>query len=258
MARASSADIIILGKRRRKRLERIVARATAPQHLVLRATIVLAAWRRQPNAKIARDLGVCVDTVRKWRARFRREGIPGLFDGPAGSSPVTGCRISCDRRDRNRADTAGRRAVDPRRPAEYLNEPVGISASSRADPRLVRRQTPPSPRWLTVPPTAFPPKPRRVRALPGSTRRHGAVQVDEKTCMQAAPVSAPPARSGRRPAPRVRVRPPRTVSLMAAMNLPPHLHPKIIKKNDSDTFTRVPHRTGEDRRPVQEDSPDPR
>jgi Homeodomain-like domain len=89
MARASSQDVIVLGKRRRKRLERIVARASSPQHLVLRARIVLAAWRREANEKIARDLRVCVDTVRKWRHRFRREGMPGLF-APFGSPPVYG------------------------------------------------------------------------------------------------------------------------------------------------------------------------
>ncbi len=91
MARASSHDVIVLGKRRRKRLERIVARASSPQHLVLRAKIVLAAWRREPNAKIARDLGICVDIVRTWRHRFRREGMPGLVDRPrSGRPPVYG------------------------------------------------------------------------------------------------------------------------------------------------------------------------
>ncbi|MGH3982441.1 MAG: hypothetical protein ACRDST_07070 [Pseudonocardiaceae bacterium] len=40
MARASSQDIIVLGQRRRGRLEAIVAKATAPQRLVLRAKIV--------------------------------------------------------------------------------------------------------------------------------------------------------------------------------------------------------------------------
>ena len=58
MARVSSDDVIVLGKRRRKRLERIVARAGSPQYLVLRARIVLAAWRREANAKIGRELRV--------------------------------------------------------------------------------------------------------------------------------------------------------------------------------------------------------
>jgi choline dehydrogenase-like flavoprotein len=44
------------------------------KHLVgLRARIVLAAWRRQSNAGIARDLGVGIDTVRTWQRRFRKE-----------------------------------------------------------------------------------------------------------------------------------------------------------------------------------------
>ena len=91
MARASSQDVIVLGKRRRKRLERIVAAASSPQQLVLRAKIVLAAWRREANANIARDLGVCADTVRTWRARFRRGGIPALLDRPrSGRPPVYG------------------------------------------------------------------------------------------------------------------------------------------------------------------------
>lgn len=75
MARASSQDVIVCGKRRRKRLERIVAAANSPQYLVLRAKIVLAAWHRETNAQIARELRVCVDTVRRWRHRFRRAGV---------------------------------------------------------------------------------------------------------------------------------------------------------------------------------------
>jgi hypothetical protein len=75
VARASSEDVIVLGARRRTRLEAIVARATAPQRLVLRAKIVLAAWQRETTARIAGDLGICVDTARKWRGRFVREGI---------------------------------------------------------------------------------------------------------------------------------------------------------------------------------------
>ncbi|MDP9428445.1 MAG: helix-turn-helix domain-containing protein [Actinomycetota bacterium] len=49
---------------------------------VLRARIVLAAAEDTSNAEIARRLGVCVDTVRKWRARFCARGLPGLADRP--------------------------------------------------------------------------------------------------------------------------------------------------------------------------------
>jgi transposase len=53
-----------------------------PHRDVQRARIVLAAADEQANAAIARRLGICVDTVRKWRARFCAEGLPGLADRP--------------------------------------------------------------------------------------------------------------------------------------------------------------------------------
>ena len=84
MARASSKNVIVLGKRRRKRLERIVARASSPQQLVLRARIVLAAWRRDTNAKIARDLGV----VCGHRAHLAGPVPPGRDTRPCSIGPV--------------------------------------------------------------------------------------------------------------------------------------------------------------------------
>jgi transposase-like protein len=35
------------------------------------------------NAAIGRALGICDDTVRKWRHRFCRHGMGGLCDRPA-------------------------------------------------------------------------------------------------------------------------------------------------------------------------------
>jgi transposase len=61
---------------RRARSERAAHRE------VLRAQIVLAAADGAANAEIARKLHVCDDTVRKWRARFCSEGLPGLVDRP--------------------------------------------------------------------------------------------------------------------------------------------------------------------------------
>ena len=49
---------------------------------VLRARIVLAAADGMANAAIARRLGICDDTVRKWRARFCARGLAGLEDRP--------------------------------------------------------------------------------------------------------------------------------------------------------------------------------
>jgi len=244
VARASSEDVIVLGKRRRKRLERIVARATAPQHLVLRAKIVLAAWRREANAKIARDLGICVDTVRTWRHRFRREGMPGLFDRPRpGRPPVYGIE---DQLLIVATVTQVPPEVDSqwthRGIAEYLHEPVGISASQigrvltsfDVKPHRVRG-------WLNRPADpAFHIKAQAVCRLyldpPADTVLFS---VDEKTCMQA--------RSRKRPTRQVRLGQVErrefeyvrhgTVSLMAAMNITTGtVHPKIITRNDSVTF----------------------
>jgi transposase len=55
----------------------------------LRAKIVLAAAAGQNNAAIAAELGVCTDTVRKWRRRFAASRLPGLKDAlRSGRPPV--------------------------------------------------------------------------------------------------------------------------------------------------------------------------
>ena len=53
----------------------------------LRALIVLAAARGWDNARIAADLRVTVDTVRKWRGRFAGRGLAGLADLPRCGRP---------------------------------------------------------------------------------------------------------------------------------------------------------------------------
>jgi transposase len=53
----------------------------------LRAAIVLAAAAGQANAAIARELGVCTDTVRKWRRRFAEGRLAGLTDAPRSGRP---------------------------------------------------------------------------------------------------------------------------------------------------------------------------
>jgi transposase len=53
----------------------------------LRARIVLAAAAGTANAAIAADLGICVDTVRKWRRRFAAGRLAGLKDAPRSGRP---------------------------------------------------------------------------------------------------------------------------------------------------------------------------
>lgn len=79
--------VIVLGNRRRERLERIVARATAPQRLVRRARIVLLAWRGRSDGEIAAAVGVHADTVRTWTARYASGGLPALEDRPRSGRP---------------------------------------------------------------------------------------------------------------------------------------------------------------------------
>jgi transposase len=87
MARAASRDIVVLGSRRKARLEAIAARPSSPQALVRRARIVLLAHAGWPNARIAERLGCTVNTVRTWRRRFVRSGMPALADRPRSGRP---------------------------------------------------------------------------------------------------------------------------------------------------------------------------
>ena len=87
MARAASKDIVILGSRRKAKLEAITRRASAPQALARRARIVLLVHAGWPNARIAAELGCAEGTVRTWRRRFIRGGIPALADRPRSGRP---------------------------------------------------------------------------------------------------------------------------------------------------------------------------
>lgn len=71
----------------RKTLKKRVRGAKTPYRDRLRAQIVLAAAGGRGNARIARDLGVAVDTVRKWRGRFAARRLAGLTDLPRPGRP---------------------------------------------------------------------------------------------------------------------------------------------------------------------------
>ena len=61
---------IELSDKERQELQHLTRRHTTPQQIALRGRIVLAAAQGKSNAQIARELGVNVDTVRLWRARW--------------------------------------------------------------------------------------------------------------------------------------------------------------------------------------------
>jgi len=68
-------------------LESLSRRATAPHRAVLRARIVLLAAGGAGNSEIARRLGTCEDTARKWRRRYCEKGLEGLADAPRPGRP---------------------------------------------------------------------------------------------------------------------------------------------------------------------------
>jgi transposase len=82
-----SPYLVILNDSEEVTLRRVAHSARASHRDVLRARIVLAAARDTPNAQIAATLGVHVDTVRKWRRRFSKDGLAGLRDRPRSGRP---------------------------------------------------------------------------------------------------------------------------------------------------------------------------
>ena len=82
-----SPYVVILTDSEEATLRRVANSARASQRDVLRARIVLAAAADTPNAHTAAALGVHVDTVRRWRRRFSKDGLDGLRDRPRCGRP---------------------------------------------------------------------------------------------------------------------------------------------------------------------------
>jgi putative transposase len=70
------ATTVILSEKEQDGLLQITRRHRSEQQVVLRARIILAAAQGLPNAQIAREVGVNVDTVRLWRDRW--VGLQGI------------------------------------------------------------------------------------------------------------------------------------------------------------------------------------
>ena len=70
------ATAVILSEKEQEGLLQITKRHRSEQQVVLRARIVLLAAQGSANARIARELGVNVDTVRLWRDRW--VGLQGI------------------------------------------------------------------------------------------------------------------------------------------------------------------------------------
>jgi transposase len=81
------AALVVLSAGERKTLKKRARGAKTAHRDWLRAQIVLSAARGRPNARIAADLHISVDTVRKWRGRFAARGLDGLKDMPRYGRP---------------------------------------------------------------------------------------------------------------------------------------------------------------------------
>jgi putative transposase len=68
--RGPKPEPLTLSDTEKVELERLVRRHGTPQQLALRARMILAAAEEKNNSQVARELGVCVDTVRMWRMRW--------------------------------------------------------------------------------------------------------------------------------------------------------------------------------------------
>jgi transposase len=81
------AVLVVLSAGERRTLKKRARGAKTVHRDWLRAQIVLAAARGRANARIAADLQLSVDTVRKWRGRFAARGLDGLKDLPRCGRP---------------------------------------------------------------------------------------------------------------------------------------------------------------------------
>jgi Winged helix-turn helix len=82
-----SPILISLTVAERSELERVIRSQTAPVRDVLRARIILALAENLNIGRVAADLRITRDCVRKWAKRFERRRIAGLSDGPRSGRP---------------------------------------------------------------------------------------------------------------------------------------------------------------------------
>src|SRR5215207_7306255 len=96
MARTGRPKAVLeLAAEEREQLQRWARRATSAQALAMRSRIVLACAQGRSNTAVADDLGVSVQMVGKWRARFVQARLDGLADDPRPGRPssITGEQV---------------------------------------------------------------------------------------------------------------------------------------------------------------------
>ena len=80
---------LLLTEEERERLESLAHRARSQALLARRARVVLACAEGLENKAVARKLRCSLGMVGKWRARFLKGGLEGLYDEPRPGAPRT-------------------------------------------------------------------------------------------------------------------------------------------------------------------------
>lgn len=78
-----------LSAEEREQLETIASSRTYPHGLVIRARIILLADQGMSNPEISKEVGYSINSICKWRKRFREQGIQGLHDELRPGKPRT-------------------------------------------------------------------------------------------------------------------------------------------------------------------------
>src|SRR5437773_11436110 len=78
---------LILTDDERVRLDSLAHRSRTAPHLARRARIILACAAGNDNKAVAKRLRMSPTTVCKWRGRFVRERLDGLYDEPRPGAP---------------------------------------------------------------------------------------------------------------------------------------------------------------------------
>ena len=87
MPRGPSAVAIQLSEEARAEIEAMTRSRTLPNPLVRRAQMVLLAADGKPNGQIGEMTGLSRATVIKWRRRYAKQGLVGLYDEPRPGGP---------------------------------------------------------------------------------------------------------------------------------------------------------------------------
>ena len=87
MQRRPRLPVPVISVEQRKVLEQWTRRSTSAQALALRARIVLRLGDGHSSTAVAQHFRVHIQTVSKWRERFRSRGVDGLLDEPRPGQP---------------------------------------------------------------------------------------------------------------------------------------------------------------------------